>query len=166
MIHLILQEQKKTKNILMLLGIFLVLMAVYTFFDNYGYQSYYTLGEAFGYNRVVATISLNVLISLLSAFTISVTVINFRFNNAMTSGSVFASIGNVFGLIFTGCASCGLSLLGAVGVSLGVTVLPGAVKYKFFALLLLTLGLIVVVYLINTSTCSIKKGGKKWNRKP
>ncbi len=161
MIHLVLNEQKKRSNILILIAIFLGLLSIYTFFDNYGYQSYYTLGEAFGYNTVIATVSLNILISLLSAFTISITVINFKINNSMTSGSVFASIGNVFGLIFTGCASCGLSLLGAIGISLGITVLPGAVKFKFFALLVIILGLIIVIYLINTSTCSIKKGGKK-----
>ena len=161
MIHYILQEQKKTKNIIVLLVIFLLLLLTYTFFDNYGFQSYYTLGEAFGYGTVVQTIVLNVLISLLSAFTISITVINFKTNNTRTKGSFFASIGNVFGLIFTGCASCGLSLLGAIGISLGVTVLPGAVKFKFFALLVIILGLIMVIYLINTSVCSIKKGGKK-----
>lgn len=161
MIYFVLNEQKKRKNILLLLGIFIGLLSVYTFFDNFGYQSYYTLGEAFGYNTVYQTISLNILISLLSAFTISITVINFKINNSMASGSVFASIGNVFGLIFTGCASCGLSLLGAIGISLGVTVLPGAIKFKFFALLVIILGLIIVIYLINTSTCSIKKGGKK-----
>lgn len=161
MIHLILQEQKKLKNIIILASVFVGLLLIYTFFDNFGFQSYYTLGEAFGYNVVVQTIVLNVLISLISAFTISITVINFRFNNTLTSGSLFASIGNVFGLIFTGCATCGLSLLGAIGVSLGVSVLPGAVKYKFFALLVIILGLIIVIYLINTSTCKIKKGGKK-----
>lgn len=161
MIHLILNELKKRNNLLLLSLLFIVLLLVYTYFDNFGYQSYYTLGEAFGYNVVVQTIVLNVLISLLSAFTITVTIINFRFNNTVSSGSIFASIGNVFGLIFTGCATCGLSLLGAIGVSLGVSVLPGAVKYKFFALLVIVLGLIIVVYLINTSTCKIQKGGKK-----
>jgi len=161
MIHLILNELKKRNNVLLLIAIFVVLLIVYIFFDNFGYQSYYTLGEAFGYNVVVQTITLNLLISSLSAFTITITVINFKFNNTVTSGSVFASIGNVFGLIFTGCATCGLSLLGAIGVSLGVTVLPGAVKYKFFALLVIILGLIIVIYLINTSTCKIQKGGKK-----
>lgn len=161
MLQFVLQEQKNKKNILMLLGLFVGLLTVYTFLDNYGYQSYITLGQAFGTTRVVSTITLNVLISMLSAFTISITIINFRFNNTKTSGSFFASVGNVFALVFTGCASCGLTLLGAVGLSIGITVIPGAVKFKFFALLLIILGLIIVMYLINTSTCSIKKGGQK-----
>jgi hypothetical protein len=162
MIRFVLQEQKKFKNILILLGIFLGLLTLYTFLDNFGYQSYATLGDAFGYNTVVATITLNVLISLISAATISFTIINFRFNNAMSSGGIISSIGNVFAVVFTGCASCGLSLLGAIGLSIGLpAVTPGAVKYKFFALLIIILGMIIVVYLINNSTCSIKKGGKQ-----
>jgi hypothetical protein len=161
MIRFVLLEQKKLKNILVLVGILIALLSLYTFLDNYGYQSYATLGDAFGYNTVIATISLNVLISLVSALTISFTLINFRFNNAMTSGSIISSVGNVFAVIFTGCASCGLSLLGAIGLSIGLpAVTPGAVKYKFFALLVIILGLIIVLYLINNATCSIKKGGK------
>ena len=164
MLQFVLQEQKSKKNILILLAIFVGLLLIYTFLDNFGYQSYRTLGQAFGYNTVVSTIVLNIFISLFSAFTISITIINFGINNTKTSGSFFASVGNVFALIFTGCASCGISLLGAIGISFGVTVLPGAVKFKFFALLVIILGLIVVMYLINTSTCSIKKGGKQWIR--
>lgn len=160
MFYLILQEQKKPRNIILFVSVFLVLLSIYTLLDNYGYQTYALIGDAFGYDVVVQTIVLNVLISLLSAFMISITVINFRFTNNKSSGSFFASIGNVFALVFTGCASCGLSLLGAIGVSLGVTILPGAVKFKFLALLVIMLGLIIVIYLINTSTCSIKEGGK------
>jgi hypothetical protein len=53
-------------------------------------------------------------------------------------------------------------VLGAIGLSIGLpAITPGAVKYKFFALLVIILGLIVVVYIINTSVCSIKKGGKR-----
>lgn len=162
MIRLVLNEQKKLKNIIVLLVIFIALLSVYTFLDNYGFQSYYILGDAFGLDVVITTITLNVLISLISAFTISLTLINFKFNNQMTSGSFFASIGNVFAVIFTGCASCGLSVLGAIGLSIGLpAITPGAVKFKFFALLVIILGLIIVMYIINTSTCSIKKGGRK-----
>lgn len=162
MLTYILQEQKKTKNIIVLLAIFVILLLLYTFLDNFGYQSYISLGDAFGYNTVVYTIVLNILISLISAFTISMTIINFNVNNTRTSGSFFASIGNVFALLFTGCASCGLSLFGAIGISIGLpTIMPGAIKYKFFALLVIILGLIIVLYVINTSVCSIKKGEKK-----
>jgi uncharacterized protein YacL len=161
MLRYILNEQKKIKNILLLLGIFIGLFLLYTILDNFGYQSYALLGDAFGYNIVLSTIILNILISLISAFTISMTIINFNVNNTRTSGSLFASIGNVFALLFTGCASCGLSLLGAIGISIGLpTIMPGAVKFKFFALLVIILGLILVLYLINTSTCSIKKEKK------
>lgn len=162
MFKYILNEQKNKNNIIILLIIFISLFSLYTFLDNYGYQSYFLLGDAFGNNVVVATIVLNVAISFISAFTISITIINFNINNTRTSGSLFASIGNVFALVFTGCASCGLSLLGAIGLSIGLpAIMPGAVKFKFFALLVIILGLVIVVYLINTSTCSIKKGGKK-----
>lgn len=161
MLNYVLNEQKKSKNIIRLIIIFFILFLIYTLLDNYGYQSYQTLGNAFGLKVVIQTVTLNVLISLLSAFTISITMINFSINNTKTSGSIFASIGNVVALVFTGCASCGLSLLGAIGISIGISVLPGAVKFKFFALLIIILGLIIVSYLINTSTCSIKKGGKK-----
>ena len=161
MIRYILNEQKSKKNILILSVIFIVLLALYTILDNYGYQSYRILGDAFGNNVVIATIVLNIAISLISAFTISLTLINFRINNQLSGGSLFASIGNVIALIFTGCASCGLSLFGALALSIGLpSITPGAVKYKFLALLIILLGLIVVMYIINTSTCSIKKGGK------
>jgi hypothetical protein len=157
-----LQEQKQFKNIITLLVITALLFSLYTFLDNYGFQNYTILGDAFGQGTVIATITLNVLISVISAFTISLTLINYRFNNQMTSGSLFASIGNVFAIIFTGCATCGLTLFGSIALSIGLpAVTPGAIKYKFFALLVIILGLIVVMYIINTSVCSIKKGGKK-----
>lgn len=160
MIYAVLQEQKKLKNIIVSSIIFLFLLSLYTLLDNYGYQSYSTLGDAFGYNVVTATIILNILISLLSAFTISITLLNYQLNRTMTSGSIFASIGNLFAVVFTGCASCGLSLLGAIGIGLGLPVItPGAVQYKFFALLVILLGLIIVLYVIQNTTCSIKKGG-------
>ncbi len=158
MIRLVLSEHKKTKNIIRLIIIFTLLLSLYTFLDNFGFQSYRILGQAFGFDVVVATITLNILISLISAFTISLTLVNYGFNNKMSGGSMFASIGNVFAVVFTGCASCGLSVLGAIGISIGLpAVTPGAVKYKFFALLVIILGLIIVVYIINTSVCSIKK---------
>lgn len=166
MINYILNEQMKPKNMIVLVVIFLGLLSLYSLLDNYGYQTYRILGEAFGYNVVVSTIVLNIAISLISAFTISVSVINFKMNNALSGGSIFASVGNVFAVIFTGCASCGLSLIGAIGLSLGLpTIMPGAVKFKFFALLVIILGLIIVLYVISTSTCSIKKGGKQWIKK-
>jgi hypothetical protein len=162
MLTVVFQQQKQKKNILILLSIFGLLLALYTFLDNYGFQSYTILGDAFGYNVVVSTIVLNILLSALSAFTISITLINYRLQNAMTSGSIFASIGNVFAVIFSGCASCGLSLFGALGVAIGLPVItPGAVKYKFFALLIILLGLIIVLYVIQTSVCKIKSGGVK-----
>ncbi len=162
MITLVMNEQKKWNQIIRLFFIFIMLLSLYTFLDNYGFQSYQTLGDAFGFDKVVKTIILNILISLLSALTINLTLINYNFSNSKTSGSIFASIGNVFAVVFTGCASCGLSILGAIGVSIGLPVItPGAIKYKFLALLIIILGLIVVIYIINTSVCSIKKGGKK-----
>ena len=162
MLGYILNEQKKKKNLLLMLIIFTFFILLYTFLDNFGYQSYASLGDAFGFNVVVNTIGLNIGISLISAFTISISILNYRINNTKSSGSIFASIGNVFAVVFTGCASCGISLIGAIGISIGLpTILPGAVKYKFFALLVMILGLILVMYLINTSTCSVKKGGKK-----
>jgi len=162
MLRFILNEHKKMKNIVIMLVIFTVLLSVYTLLDNFGYQSYELIGQAFGYSVVYQTIILNVLISFISAFTISLTLVNYKINNVKTSGSIFASIGNVFAVVFTGCATCGLSLLGTIGLSIGLpAVTPGAVKFKFFALLVIVLGLIIVAYLIDNSTCSIKKGGKK-----
>lgn len=162
MLNYVLNEQKKKNNIIILLSIFTALFALYTLLDNVGYQTYSILGDAFGFDVVVSTILLNVGISLVSAFTISISIINYKINNTKTSGSIFASIGNLIAVLFTGCASCGLSLFASIGLSLGLpTILPGAVKFKFFALLVLILGLIIVMYLINTSTCSIKKGGRK-----
>lgn len=160
MLQFVLQEQKQLKNIVTLLVLMLLLLGLYTFLDNFGYQSYKMLGEAFGYSVVTQTIILNVIISIVSAFTISISLINYRINNSKTSGSIFASIGNLFAVVFSGCASCGLSIFGAIGLSLGLPLItPGAIKYKFFALLVIVLGLIVVLYIIQTSTCKIKQGG-------
>lgn len=158
MLRLVLQEQAKRKNIIRLVIIFGLLLSLYTFLDTIGFQTYRILGDAFGQDVVFWTITLNILISLISAITISFTLINYRFNNRKAGGSFLASIGNVFAVLFTGCASCGLSLLGAIGVSAILpAVTPGAIKFKFFALLVIILGLIIVTYIINTSVCSIKK---------
>lgn len=158
MLRFVIQEQLKKTNIIRLIIIFALLLSLYTFLDTIGFQTYKILGDAFGNDVVFWTITLNVLNSFISALTISLTLINYGFNNQKIGGSVLASIGNVFAVVFTGCASCGLSLLGAIGVSTILpAVTPGAIKFKFFALLVILLGLIIVTYIINTSVCSINK---------
>ena len=160
MLQLVWMQQKEKKNILILISIFALLLSLYIFLDNYGYQSYYLIADAFGIKVVIQTLILNVLISFVSALSISMTLINYRLNNVTNGGSIFASIGNLFSVIFTGCATCGLSLLGAIGLGLGLpAIAPGAVKYKFFALLIILLGFIILTYIISTSVCKIKKGG-------
>ena len=156
MIKLTLNELKHWKNQRLLLIVFALVMALYILMDNFGYQTYKMIGDAFGYQVVVQTMTLNVLISLISAFTITLSVIHYKMNQTKTSGSIFATIGNVFAMVFSGCSSCGITVLSAIGISVGLpTILPGAVKFKFIALLFIVLGLIWVLYVIQTSTCKI-----------
>ncbi len=157
MLPFVLSELKQTKYIVRMIIIFILILSLYTWMDNFGYQTYKMLGEAFGYDVVFKTITLNIIISLLSSFTITISIINYNMNNKRTQGSILATITNGIALLFSGCSSCGITILSAIGISIGLpTILPGAIKFKFLALIFMLLGLVWVLYLIQYNTCKVK----------
>lgn len=128
--------------------VFILLLSLYVFLDNLGFQNYSMLISAFGAHVFVLTMSLNILISYVSAITVDKIVVS------KVGTSVGVSVGNIIGAVFAGCTSCGVSLLAVIGVNFALPVVaPGAIEYKLLALLIVAIGYFYTDY-------RLKKGCK------
>lgn len=128
--------------------IMLLFLSLYIFLDNLGFQNYSMLINAFGWQLFVITMTLNLLISYISALTV-VTIIKNK-----VGSTVGVSIGNIIGAVFAGCTSCGVSLLGIIGLNIALPFAsPGAIEYKLIALAIVFAGYLYTDY-------RLKKGCK------
>lgn len=128
--------------------VFLLFLALYIFLDNLGFQNYPLLISAFGWGLFLLTMTMNILISFVSAMSVDKIV---QFNTGSTVG---VSIGNIIGAVFAGCTSCGVSLLAILGLNFTLPfVSPGAIEFKIIALIIVSLGYLYTNY-------RIKKGCK------
>lgn len=134
----------------------ITLFSIYTYFDNFGYQNYKMLYQAFGLFQLVATITLNVLLSVVSTFSVYT-----AFTNSMVKidfkGATLSTVGNIIAIFFTGCTSCGLSIFAALGLSFTAPlVTPGAIEYKAIALVVLLIGLYFIDKKAKNGKCKVK----------
>lgn len=134
----------------------IALFILYTALDNYGYQSYTMLFQAFGWLTLTLTILLNILISLISGYSVHLALSQLPIKNSGSSMSIGA-IGNSIAAVFAGCASCGVNILAAIGISFALPVItPGAIEYKLLALVIVLIGYAIISYRIKHSVCEVK----------
>ena len=104
--------------------------------------------NAFGWSLFLITMALNLLISYVSAATVEIIIKN------KVGTTIGVSVGNIIGAVFAGCTSCGISLLGIIGVSFSLPFLsPGGIEYKLVAFLIVLAGYAYTDY-------KLKKGCK------
>ena len=124
--------------------IFIILLSMYIYLDNLGFQNYKMLISAFGWVSFILTMSLNLLISAFSAITVD------KALSSQTKGGIGVGFGNAIGAFFAGCTSCGVSLLAVIGVTFSLPVVtPGAIEYKLLALLLVLVTYFYTIRKIN-----------------
>ena len=117
-------EKQKSKKFLILGAIFFVFfMGIYTMLDNFngGYQN---MANDFGVYLVVVNISLNVLMSFLSALMFNMSTALFDITKKEGKGTFVTMISVLFGVLTYGCTSCVIAFFAVVGITFSVAALP------------------------------------------
>lgn len=147
--------QTQRKFIIQGLLFFSTFMLIFTLVDGLN-MSYPIMAATFGTYLVILNIVLNIIMSLASALlmNLSTAMVILKGSEGKSSNLGFLSI--LFGILTYGCTSCVIAIFTAVGIAFTVTVLPLAgLPYKFISLLLITLGLVFMLYELKHGKCKV-----------
>jgi hypothetical protein len=148
----------KTKKALLQASLFFIIfMIIYTLIDRNNI-SYTKMSSLYGDYLVVTNISLNVLMSLLSALLLilSTSMAHLKGKESTSSNLSFVSV--LFGILTYGCTPCVIAFFGSIGIAFSVIVLPLAgLPYKLVSLLFILIGLIWTYYEIEHGKCKVKE---------
>jgi len=149
----------KRNNILLLIGLFILFLGLYTFLDFEGNTNYSVMTDNFGLTIVLIHIMINLLIALLSAIMVGFSIINYKLTKVEPKGSnAIPFFTFIFGLLTFGCTGCVVAFFSAVGIAFSPIILPsGNLLWKIAALVLVIMGFIWIMYSIEHTKCNIKK---------
>jgi len=148
---------KTRKSLLQIISFFFVFMIIYTFIDRNNI-SYTEMSQTYGNYLVYTNVSLNIIMSLLSALLLilSTAMATLKGKETISSNVSFVSI--FFGILTYGCTPCVIAFLGSIGIAFSVTILPLAgLPYKIISLGLILIGLVWTYYEIEHGKCKVKK---------
>lgn len=153
------KEALKKKNILLIIGPFILFLGLYTFLDFEGNTNYQIMTDTFGITIVLVHILINILIAILSAVMVGFSIINFNLTKVEPKGSnAIPFFTFIFGLLTFGCTGCVVAFFSAIGIAFSPVILPaGNLLWKLSALLLVISGFIWIMYSIEHPKCKIKK---------
>lgn len=155
MLTLVLQRQK-TKKYLISFFVYFVLFSVIYYLLDYLNGGYLKMVEDYGVYLVIINISLNILMSALSAFMYNLSKALVDLNSKEGKGTFMTSFSVLFGILTYGCTSCVIAFLSVIGITFAVAVLPLAgLPYKLISLGLLIVGFVWLIKEIKTSKCKI-----------
>jgi hypothetical protein len=156
MIQLALQLQKQKKYIIQGLIFFLLFVLIYTIVDRLN-MTYIDMIAEYGLYLVVLNITLNVVMSLMSAALMNLSTAMVELKGKEGKASTFGTISVLFGILTYGCTSCVIAFFASLGIAFSVIVLPLAgLPYKLVSLLLLIIGLYWIIKEIQHGKCKIK----------
>ncbi|HET6785948.1 MAG TPA: hypothetical protein VFH18_07980 [Erysipelotrichaceae bacterium] len=148
---------KTKKSLLQIIVFFIVFMIIYTFIDRNNI-SYTEMSQTYGNYLIYTNISLNLIMSLLSALLLilSTAMATLKGKETISSNVSFVSV--FFGILTYGCTPCVIAFLGSIGIAFSVTILPLAgLPYKIISLVLILIGLVWTYYEIEHGKCKVKK---------
>lgn len=155
MIKAAFEMQKQRKYILHGLGFFLAFMLIFTIVDGLN-MPYPEMTTTYGTYLVVTNITLNVIMSFLSAllFNLSTAMVTLKGKEGVSSNFGFFSV--LFGILTYGCTSCVIAVFTTVGIAFSVVALPLAgLPYKLISLVLILLGLGFMLYELKHGKCKV-----------
>ncbi len=158
MLKLVLEEQKKKKNIIIFGVILFIMYALYLSLDILGNDSISAYYESLGLTLLIVHQLVNLLMAALSATMVSLSQIKLNMTKSEPVGATgIPFLSFIFGLLTFGCAPCVVTFLAAVGISFTPVVLPnGNLLWKFALLALLFVGLGYILWSIEKGTCKVK----------
>jgi len=148
---------KTRKSLLQISLFFIIFFIIYTIIDSNNI-SYTEMSQTYGDYLVYTNVSLNILMSMLSALLLilSTAMATLKGKESMSSNLSFVSV--LFGIFTYGCTPCIIAFFGSIGIAFTVTILPLAgLPYKLISLILILIGLIWTYYEIEHGKCKVKK---------
>jgi hypothetical protein len=133
--------QTRRKYIIQGILFFSTFMLIYFIVDGLN-MSYPEMASTYGVYLVITNITLNVIMSLLSAglMNLSTAMVELKGKEGKSSNFGFLSV--LFGILTYGCTSCVIAFFASVGIAFSVIILPLAgLPYKLISLLLILIGL-------------------------
>ncbi len=160
MFILSLKKIKERKYIIQALIFFVLFMIIYSVVDSLN-MSYPLMRETYGTYLVVLNITLNVLMSLLSAFLMHLSTSMVELKGKEGKGSTFGFISILFGILTYGCTSCVIAFFASIGIAFSVIALPLAgLPYKLISLVLILIGLFWITHELKYGKCKVNLNPK------
>lgn len=147
---------KERKYIIQAMLFFVAFMVIYQIVDSLN-MSYQEMRETYGTYLVVTNITLNITMSLLSAFLMHLSTAMVELKGKEGKGTTFGFLSVLFGVLTYGCTSCVIAFFASIGIAFSVIALPLAgLPYKLISLLLIIIGLLLVRRELIYGTCKVK----------
>ncbi len=156
MFDLALDMLKEKKYIVQAIVLTFVFLIMYTLIDSFN-LSYQEMSQHYGFWLVLVNISLNIIMSTMSALLLNLNAIMVRLKGNEIKASNMSFVSILFGVLTYGCTPCVIGFFANLGISFSVAVLPFAgLPYKFISALLLLFGLWWTKREIEKGVCKVK----------
>lgn len=160
MFNLAILKLKEKKYIIQASLFFIAFMVIYQIVDSLN-MSYADMRETYGQTLVITNITLNVTMSLLSAFLMHLSTAMVEIKGKEGKGSTFGFLSVLFGILTYGCTTCVIAFFASVGIAFSVIALPLAgLPYKLISLVLILLGLFWIRHELNHGKCKVNLNQK------
>lgn len=155
MYKLAILKLKERKYIIQASLFFVAFMVIYQIVDSLN-MSYAEMKETYGQALVITNITLNVTMSLLSAFLMHLSTAMVELKGNEGKGSTFGFLSILFGILTYGCTSCVIAFFASIGVAFSVIALPLAgLPYKLISLVLIVIGLFWIRHELTYGKCKV-----------
>jgi len=156
MLQAVLMKQKERSYQAIIAISFIVFIIVYTLLDNFN-GGYGAMRREYGALLPVINVIINIFMSALSAFMMSISTAFFKLSGKEGKGSFFSGASVLFGILTYGCTSCVIAFFATIGITFSVAVLPFAgLPYKLISLVLILIGFWWLIHEIKNPKCKIK----------
>lgn len=139
----IILKRKKYAVIALLAFLVMIGISYYLTVINVSHKSLYFYAEMNGYIYTIITMFLAVIISVLLGLYASLLIFKVNLKSNLSSGDKkIGTIGTGIGIIASGCPSCGVPLLGLVGLPFGLASLPfRGIELKIMSIIFLLISI-------------------------
>jgi len=146
---------KERKYMIQAMLFFLAFMVIYQIVDSLN-MSYQDMRETYGTYLVITNITLNITMSLLSAFLMHLSTAMVELKGKEGKGTTFGFLSVLFGVLTYGCTSCVIAFFASIGIAFSVIALPLAgLPYKLISLVLIIIGLLLVKRELIHGSCKV-----------
>jgi hypothetical protein len=136
---------------------FTVFLVLYFLIDHLNLP-YPEMVDIYGPFLVAVNVLLNIVMSTAGAVLMALSGINLELRGKEGKGSNLGFLSVFFGMLTYGCTSCVISFFAAIGIAFSVVALPLAgLPYKLISLILVSIGLLWMIWEIKTGKCRIPK---------